>query len=104
MNTDLSELQELEGNWQRLEGSLKEHPEFRLSVQMDILKNGLRWLRWGLVVRDAWRQVFETRSVAGCLSADDSNPYTRIPLLLAEQRGIPAVACHHGALDCQMAF
>jgi len=104
MKTDPSELQELEGNWQRLEGSLKEHPEFRLSVQMDILKNGLRWLRWGLVVRDAWKQVFETRSVAGCLSADDSNPYTRIPLLLAEQRGIPAVACHHGALDCRMAF
>jgi hypothetical protein len=42
--------------------------------------------------------------VSGCLSADDSNLYTRIPLLLAEQRRIPAVACHHGALDCRMAF
>jgi hypothetical protein len=49
-------------------------------------------------------RVFETRAVVGCLSADDSNPYTRIPLLLAELRGIPAVACHHGALDCRMAF
>jgi hypothetical protein len=47
--------------------------------------------------------VFETREVIGCLSADDSNPYTRIPLLLADGRGLPAVACHHGALDCRMA-
>ena len=104
VKSDPSESEELECSWQRLEKSLKEYSEFRLSVEMDILKKGLRWLRWGLVVRDAWRQVFETRSVAGCLSADDSNPYTRIPLLLAEQRGIPAVACHHGALDCRMAF
>jgi hypothetical protein len=102
--SDPGELQELERSWDRLEKSLKEHPEFRLSIQMDILKNGLRWLRWGLVVRDAWRQLFETQSVAGCLSADDSNPYTRIPLLLAEQRGLPALACHHGALDGRMAF
>jgi hypothetical protein len=102
--TDPSEIQELEGNWQRLEELLQEHPEFRLSIQMNILKKGLRWLRWGLVLRDAWRRVFESRSVSGCLSADDSNLYTRIPLLLAEQRGIPAVACHHGALDCRMAF
>jgi hypothetical protein len=42
--------------------------------------------------------------VVGCLSADDSNPYTRIPLLLALERKIPAVACHHGALDCRMAL
>ena len=82
----------------------QEHPEFKLPVQLGILKKGPRWLRWGITVRDAWIRVFETRPVVGCLSADDSNPYTRIPLLLAEQRGIPAVACHHGALDCRMAF
>jgi hypothetical protein len=101
---DRNELQKLENCWKKMEQSLQEHPAFRLSVQIGILKKGPRWLRWGLAVRDAWVQVFETRSVAGCLSADDSNPYTRIPLLLAEQRGIPAVACHHGALDCRMAF
>ena len=33
-----------------------------------------------------------------------SNPYTRIPLILANRREIPAVACHHGALDFRMAF
>ncbi len=103
-NHDRNELQELEACWQQMEQSLEEHPEFRLPVQLGILKKGPRWLRWGLAVRDAWVRVFETRKVVGCLSGDDSNPYTRIPLLLAGQRGIPAVACHHGALDCRMAF
>jgi len=101
---DKNELQELEAGWKLMEQSLEEHPAFRLPVQLGILKKGLRWLRWGITVRDAWIRVLETRPLAGCLSADDSNPYTRIPLLLAGQRGIPAVACHHGALDCGMAF
>lgn len=101
---DRDELQSLEGGWKQLEQSLQEHPAFRLPVHLEILKKGPRWLRWGLAVRDAWMRVFETRAVVSCLSADDSNPYTRIPLLLAGQRGIPAVACHHGALDCRMAF
>jgi hypothetical protein len=101
---DRDELQKLEVGWKQMERALQDHPAFRLPVQIGILKKGPRWLRWGLTVRDAWNRVFETRPVVGCLSADDSNPYTRIPLLLAEQRGIPAVACHHGALDCRMAF
>lgn len=101
---DSNELQKLEAGWKQMEQSLEEHPAFRLPVQLGILKKGPRWLRWGLTVRDAWIRVLETRPVVGCLSADDSNPYTRIPLLLAEQRGIPAVACHHGALDCGMAY
>jgi hypothetical protein len=101
---DRNELRELEVCWQRMEQALAEHPAFRLAARIGILKKGPRWLRWGVAVRDAWVRVFETRAVAACLSADDSNPYTRIPLLLAEQRGIPALACHHGALDCRMAF
>src|ERR1019366_422590 len=101
---DRDELQKLESGWKQLEQSLQEHPAFRLPVHLEILKKGRHWLRWGLAVRDAWTRVFETRSVVGCLCADDANPYTRIPLLLAELRGIPAVACTHGALDCRMAF
>jgi hypothetical protein len=101
---DRNELRKFEDGWKQMEQSLEEHPAFTLPVQLGILKKGPRWLRWGLTVRDAWIRVFETRPVIGCLSADDSNPYTRIPLLLAEQRGISAVACHHGALDCRMAF
>jgi hypothetical protein len=100
---DRNELQKLEVSWTQMELALQAHPAFRLPVQLEILRKGPRWLRWGLAVRDAWIQVFETHSVVGCLSADDSNPYTRIPLLLAAERKIPAVACHHGALDCRMA-
>ncbi len=101
---DRNELQKLEVDWAQMEQSLQAHPAFRLPVQLGILKKGPRWLRWGLAVRDAWRKVFETHSVVGCLSADDSNPYTRIPLLLAAERKSPAVACHHGALDCGMMY
>jgi hypothetical protein len=101
---DREELQKLEVSWKEMEHSLQKLPVFRLADQTGILKKGPRWLHWGVVVRDAWIRVFETHSIASCLSADDSNPYTRIPLLLAEQRGVAAVACHHGALDCRMAF
>ena len=101
---DRNELQKLEADWEQMEQSLAEHMALRLPVHLGTLKKGSRWLRRGLTVRDAWIKVLETRPVMGCLSGDDSNPYTRIPLLLAEQRGIPAVACHHGALDCGMAY
>jgi len=61
-------------------------------------------LRWGIALRDAWNQVFESENVAGCFCTDDSNPPTRIPLILAKNRGLPALACHHGALDYGMAI
>jgi hypothetical protein len=101
---DFAELRTLEDGWKDLEQRLQNRAEFELAIQTRILSKGPRWLRWGMAVRDAWLKVFETRSVTGCLSADDSNPYTRIPLLLAEHRGIPAIASHHGALDFRMAF
>ena len=101
---DENELRQLEGSWNELQSSLRSHPEFSLSAQTGALGNAKRWVRWGVAVRDAWNAVFERRGVVACLSADDSNPYSRIPLLLARQRQLPAVACHHGALDGIMAF
>jgi len=103
-SADQQELGQLESSWAGMEQSLRDHTEFEVPMQLGMFEKGRRWLRWGVAVRDAWRQVFETRAVVGCLSADDTNPYTRIPLLLALRRGIPAVACHHGALDGRMAF
>jgi hypothetical protein len=100
----LREVQQLEDRWTRLEQSLQEEPDFRLSLQVGLLRKARNWLSWGLTVRDAWEGVFESQSIAGCLSADDSNPNTRIPLLLARHRGIPTVSCHHGALDSSAAF
>ena len=61
-------------------------------------------MRWGIAVRDAWTQVFESETIAGCLCCDDSNPYTRLPLILAGNRGLPTLACHHGAMDSKMAI
>ncbi len=101
---DQRELLELQRSWKQMENSLQEFPEFKLSIETGVLKKGAAWLSRGLTIRDAWQKVFESHPIAGCLSGDDSNPYTRIPLLLAKGRGIPAVACHHGALDGRMAF
>lgn len=101
---DKNELRELEERWTELDQLLGEHPEFNLAVRLGLVKQAVHFLRRGTSVRNAWNRVFETQSVVGCLSADDTNPYTRIPLILAARRGLPAVACHHGALDLRMAF
>jgi hypothetical protein len=63
-----------------------------------------RRFRQGVEVRDAWLNVLDTEPVQAVLCSDDSNPYTRIPLLLAGQRGLPSIACHHGALDGRYFF
>ena len=62
---DRNELQKLEAGWKQMEQSLREHPEFRLPVQLGILKKGPRWLRWGITVRDAWLRVFEDAQSGG---------------------------------------
>ncbi|MGA8493484.1 MAG: hypothetical protein WB711_23890 [Terriglobales bacterium] len=61
-------------------------------------------LRWGLALRDAWSRVFEAENVTACLCADDSNPPSSIPLMMAKKRGLPAIACHHGGLNYHMAI
>jgi len=61
-------------------------------------------LSWGIALRDAWSQVFESENVTACLCADDSNPPSSIPLIMAKKRGLPALACHHGALNYMMAI
>ena len=102
---DRQELRCLEEAWKQLERVTWNTSCVPAAGQIeDVRKSVANWLRWGIAVRDAWIRVFEEHDIVSCLSADDSNPYTRIPLLLAEQRHIPAVAVHHGALDCFMAF
>jgi hypothetical protein len=78
--------------------------EFKIADATGVLRRIPALLRWGVATRDAWNQVFETENVIACLCADDSNPYTRIPLILAKKQGIPSLACHHGALDYRMAM
>jgi hypothetical protein len=77
---------------------------FSLADAIGLLGQIPALLRWGLALRDAWRQVFESENVTACLSGDDSNPPSSIPLIMAKKRGFPALACHHGALNYHMAI
>ena len=105
VRTDASEIERLSKRWRELASDLaKAAPEFATPDAENILAGFADLLRWGVSVRDAWSRLLDTQNVAGCLSADDGNPYTLIPLLLAQRRGIPTVACHHGALDYTMAL
>jgi hypothetical protein len=79
-------------------------PELGLAQASGLLTSVQARLKWGLAVRDAWLRVFDSQRIAACICADDSNPYSRIPLILAKRRGLPVLACHHGAFDSRMAI
>ena len=76
--------------------------EFNTADSVGLLERIPSLLAWGIALRDAWNQVFESENVTACVSGDDSNPPSSIPLLLARKRGLPALACHHGALNYMM--
>ncbi len=95
---------DLERRLQSLLNELGGVEEFEILNRLGYLDSFPRRFRRGLEVRDAWRNVLDTEPVQTVLCADDSNPYTRIPLLLARARGLPNVACHHGALDGRYVF
>ena len=78
--------------------------EFKAAGAAGVLNRIPSRLRWTLSISTAWSSVFESEDITGCLCADDTNPYTRIPLILAKRKGITALACHHGALDSWMAL
>jgi hypothetical protein len=90
--------------WQLLLKDLRSTAEFETLHCQGSLDSFPRWLERGFQVREAWLNVFDTEQIQGVLCSDDSNPYTRIPLLLAHGRGLPNIACHHGALDSGYLF
>jgi hypothetical protein len=98
------ENREMGRRWETLLNDLKAAPEFNILHRLGYLNSFPRRFRHGFEVRDAWRNVLDTEPVHALLCADDSNPYTRIPLLLAQARGLPNIACHHGALDGRYIF
>jgi hypothetical protein len=102
-NRDM-EAEAMRKRWRALLKDLLKVEEFRILNQLQAFDGFSKRFRHGLEVRDAWLNVFETERVQGVLCADDSNPYTRIPLLLARERGMPNIACHHGALDGRYIF
>jgi hypothetical protein len=95
---------EMESRWRSLVKELGRTAEFQILDRLGYLESFPRRLQRGLEVRDAWRNVLDTEPIQAVLCADDSNPYTRIPLLLAQARGLPNIACHHGALDGRYFF
>jgi len=98
-NPGVSECAHLCARWQQVETSLGWNREISALRQLGVFASVAKMLRDGLAVRDAWLRVFETQPVSAVFCTDDTNPYTHIPLLLAQQRGLPTIACHHGALD-----
>jgi hypothetical protein len=94
-----SELADLLKRWESLRGELMGVREFSILSELKCFDDFPERFRDGLQIRDAWRNVFDREPVKSIICADDSNPSTRIPLLLAKHRGLRALACHHGALD-----
>lgn len=90
---------ELLEQWHQLRPILEADPDVFLLGQLGLLDTFPRYFREGLVMRNAWRTVFDTHPVQGVLCGDDSNRNTCMPLVLARNRGIPTVVSHHGALD-----
>jgi hypothetical protein len=102
---DRKEIKSLLNSWCALRRGLTAcSEEFRLAEGAGTLELIPKLLDWGISLRDAWVRVFECEDLVACLSADDSNAPSSIPLLLAKSRGLPALACHHGALNYHMAL
>ena len=77
--------------------------EFKMAEEAGIFERIPVLLSWGVALRNAWIRVYDSENVSACLSADDSNPPSNIPLIMAKKRGVHALACHHGALNYMMA-
>lgn len=104
VTADRGEAAALAKGWESLQTRLiAGAEEYSAADATGVLRRIPGLMRWGIAVRDAWNQVFESETIVGCLCCDDSNPYTRLPLILAKNRGIPTLACHHGAMDSKMA-
>ena len=98
-NPPENEIGSLEERWAKLRADLCEIPDLQLLERAGALNPIARWIRDGLSVRNAWREVLRREPVCGVLCGDDSNRYTLLPVLLAARREIPTVDFHHGAFD-----
>ena len=71
----------------------------RLASTLGMFEAFPAFLKTGLRVRDAWREVVAKEAVEAVLSADENNPFTRLPVVLARSRKVRTVSCDHGALN-----
>ena len=94
-----AEIASLVERWMKLRPELCAFSELRVLLELGILNSVPGWLRDGLCARNAWREVIKREPVCGVLCGDDSNRYTRLPVMLAAKSKIPTVDFHHGAFD-----
>lgn len=89
--------------WSQVSKVLSDQEEFRVGLKAGIFSSLPRLLRAGLATRDAWCEVFYRQPIQAVLCGDDSNPFTRMTVMLAQHRNLPAISFHHGALDFRAA-
>ena len=94
-----SELSSLMERWTKLKSNFYACEGLRLLSAARVLDSFPAFFQSGLCVRDAWLQVLERQPVCSVLCGDDSNVYSRLPVMLAGKRNIPTLDFHHGALD-----
>jgi hypothetical protein len=86
--------------WQDVQSNLFDtNRVLRLARELHVFDGFANFLKRGLRVRDAWREVFAREPITTVLSADENNPYTRLPILLARSRKLRTVFSDHGALN-----
>ena len=84
--------------WQELRKELVSSPETAIMESLGLFNTFPKFVEQGLAIRDAWARVLDNEPVQAVLCCDN-NPYTLLPVLLAKEKNIPTVSCHHGALD-----
>ncbi len=91
---------ELLTRWQEMQNDLFEtNHDLGLANKLHVFDGFADFLKHGLHVRDAWREVFVREPITAVLSADENNPYTRLPTLLGKSRKLRTVFADHGALN-----
>ncbi len=85
-------------------GIANSNRELTLAAKLGAFDDFPKFLETGLRVRDAWNVVFEKEDIVAVISADENNPYTRLPILLANRRKIPTIYAEHGALNFNLQF
>lgn len=97
---DPDEAMELTKAWQAfLQTMIAQAEEFHSAADAGVWDYFPTHLAHGIFLRGAWTRLLDAEPVAGVLCGDDLNYHTRLPLMLAQRRGLNAVYCSHGALD-----
>jgi hypothetical protein len=97
------EITDLQHSWAK-SGIANSNHELKLAGRMGTFDAFPKFLETGLRVRDAWDVVFQKENIGAMISADENNPFTRLPILLANRRKIPTIYAEHGALNFNMQF